>query len=51
MARVKTIALRIAGGWKNGVQNKDPLNCDIDGARLWVAPDGKTLYCNQVHEQ
>lgn len=50
MARPKMINLRIEGGWHDKkVPNKTPYHCDIDGERLFVAPDGKTVYCDKVH--
>ncbi len=50
MARPKMIRLRVEGGWSDEkVPNKTPYVCDIDGAQLHVAPDGKTVFCNQVH--
>lgn len=45
------IAKRTATGWTDRVINKAKYNCDDCGARLWVAPDGKTLYCNAVHKE
>lgn len=50
MARPKKINLRVEGGWHDErVSNKAPYHCDIDGSRLYVAPDGKTVYCDKVH--
>ena len=35
------------GGWlEHKTPNKDKLYCDICHKQLWVAPDGKTIYCN-----
>ena len=30
-------------------ENKNHLFCDMCGAKLWVAPDGKTIYCDNEH--
>ena len=30
--------------WVEG-ENKRKHHCDICGKKLWVAPDGKTVYC------
>lgn len=48
---MKYIAKRIQGGWTNSQPNTDKLNCDDCGARLWVAPDGKTLYCDNASDK
>ena len=40
------VAKRIRRGWTEYQTNKQKYNCDDCGARLWVAPDGKSLYCN-----
>lgn len=32
------------GNWKT-VENKNERYCDRCGGRLWIAPDGKTIYC------
>ena len=44
------ISKRLATGWSDKQANKNKYNCDECSAALWVAPDGKTLYCNAVHE-
>lgn len=49
MTKLKTISLRVPGGWRYHVPNKDRHTCDLDGARLWEAPHGG-IYCNEVHE-
>ena len=36
--------------WEYGVENKQKYNCDACGAQLWVAPDGKTKYCDATHK-
>lgn len=45
-----TIARRINGGWTNYLPQKNDTHCDWCKNRLYVAPDGKTLYCNHLHE-
>ena len=42
------ISLRLLEGWSKPVENRDPENCDIDGARLWISPGGQ-VYCDLVH--
>jgi len=44
------IAKRLKNGWTERVANKQKYNCDDCGSKLWVAPDGKTIYCNEVHK-
>jgi len=44
------IAKRLKSDWTDYQENKSVSNCDDCGARLWVAPDGKSLYCNAIHE-
>lgn len=39
------INVRTKTGWKKR-QNKSKYICDICGDKLWIAPDGKTIYCN-----
>lgn len=47
--RLLTIAKRLpGGGWTKYQPNKQPEHCDDCGARLYVAPDGRTLYCDQA---
>lgn len=43
------IAKRTKAGWTAYVPNKQKYNCDECGAQLWVAPDGKSKYCDKVH--
>lgn len=45
---MKTISLRTRTGWTK-TKNKGKETCDIDGARLWVAPHGG-VYCDREHE-
>lgn len=49
MSKVLTIAKRTERGWTDYQPNKSKTNCDDCGARLYVAPDGKTLYCDNVN--
>lgn len=45
------INLRTKDGWRNEkVTNKQKYNCDIDGEKLWIAPDMKTRYCDKIHK-
>ena len=43
-----TISLRTATGWRKQ-ENISKNHCDIDGAKLWIAPHGG-VYCDCVHE-
>lgn len=45
------IVKRLPHGWLSHQTNKQKYNCDDCGAKLWIAPDGKTLYCNNVHKE
>lgn len=45
MKRNYTINKRSKNGWVKVVNNQKYV-CDKCGAKLWVAPDGKTIYCN-----
>ena len=45
------IARRLENGWTEYLPNEQDYNCDWCGAKLWVAPDGKSLYCDAVHAQ
>lgn len=44
------IAKRLKNGWTKRVPNKQKYNCDDCGSQLWVAPDGKSVYCDAVHK-
>lgn len=47
-----TIAKRlIEGGWTEYQPNQSREVCDDCGAPLWVAPDGKSLYCNTASDK
>lgn len=46
--KVLTIAKRLPGGWTPYQPNESKETCDDCGAALWVAPDGKTLYCDKI---
>lgn len=48
MPRIKTIQIRTKDGWADQ-QNKEKYMCDVCQMKLWVAPDGKTIYCNNIH--
>lgn len=38
------------GKWaKKPHNNQSKTHCDLCGAKLWVAPDGATIYCNNEH--
>lgn len=41
------IAKRTFAGWTPYRDNKSHTHCDDCGERLYVAPDGKTLYCDK----
>jgi hypothetical protein len=43
------ISRRLPNGWSNRIENKDPHQCDLDGARLWIGP-GDQVYCDLVHD-
>lgn len=45
------IAKRIEGGWTNYQVNHNKYNCDDCGSRLYVAPDGKTKYCDNLSDK
>ena len=41
---------RTKNGWLPKMRhNKDKYVCDICKSKLWVAPDNKTVYCNNKH--
>ena len=40
---------RIKNGWKQGTQEKDNI-CQKCFAKLWIAPDGKSVYCDNIHK-
>lgn len=42
------ISLRTPTGWSAKVPNTSFTHCDIDGARLYIAPHGG-IYCDKVH--
>ena len=42
------ISKRLKNGWTERQTNKQKYICDDCGNRLWVAPDGKTIYCNNL---
>ena len=40
------------GKWSDKqYDNKDKEKCDMCGSRLYVAPDGKTIYCDKEHNE
>lgn len=43
-----TISKRLVNGWTEQQVNNQKYVCDDCGAKLWVAPDGKTIYCNET---
>lgn len=45
------IAKRTATGWTPYQPNTDKLKCDDCQARLYIAPDGKTLYCDNISDK
>lgn len=50
--KIFTIAKRlVGGGWTEYQPNKSRDNCDDCGAALWVAPDGKSVYCNAASDK
>lgn len=44
------IAKRLTNGWTERQVNKSKSHCDDCESILWVAPDGKSIYCNNVHK-
>lgn len=44
------IAKRVKGGWTERQSNKQKYVCDDCGKQLFVAPDGKTVYCDNESE-
>lgn len=46
-----TIAKRLKNGWTNYQTNKSKEVCDDCKAQLYVAPDGKTLYCDNISDK
>lgn len=49
--RKLTIARRVPNGWTPYEPNQSKDTCDWCNARLYVAPDGKTLYCDAMHHK
>lgn len=45
---MKKISLRTPNGWSYGFENGSKTNCDLCGAKLWIAPHGG-IYCDAVH--
>jgi len=45
------IAKRIINGWTEYQLNKSKYSCDDCKAQLYIAPDGKTLYCDNISKQ
>lgn len=45
------IAKRIKDGWTSRQVNQQKYNCDDCGAGLWAAPDGKSIYCNELSDK
>lgn len=46
-----TVAKRLPpeqGTWTEYQANKSLTHCDDCGAVLWIAPDGKSLYCDAL---
>lgn len=40
------------GKWSsNKHDNKSKTHCDMCGSKLWVKPDGKSLYCDKEHRE
>lgn len=48
MTKTLTIAKRLKNGWTEPQENKSQDWCDDCTQILWVAPDGKTLYCDNL---
>jgi len=51
---MKLVAKRLTNGWTEYQRNNNKNTCDDCGAKLWVAPDGKSLYCDnqsELHEE
>lgn len=45
------IAKRLVNGWSDYQPNKQKYHCDDCGAGLYVAPDGKTKYCDNLSDK
>lgn len=46
----KEVSLRTDAGWKTAKYHGGEV-CPECGAKLWVAPDGETIYCQELHER
>lgn len=44
------ISRRLENGWDYKLLNKSHTHCDVDGAKLWIAPHGG-IYCDLVHKK
>lgn len=45
------IAKRIKDGWTKPQSNRHKYTCDDCGQQLHVAPDGKTIFCNNESDK
>jgi len=45
------IAKRIKNGWTDRQSNKQKYKCDDCGQKLHVAPDGKTIFCDNLSDK
>ena len=45
----RTINIRTADGWSTATQTVKNNICPLCYAKLYVAPDGKTIYCDEIH--
>lgn len=45
------IAKRLPNGWTPYQINKNKYICDDCQARLYIAPDGKTPYCDNISDK
>lgn len=45
------IAKRLPAGWTDRQPNKQKYICDDCQSKLWVAPDGKTVYCDNLSDK
>lgn len=48
MTKQLTIAKRLKNGWTSYQPNDQKYVCDDCGERLYIAPDGKTPYCDNI---
>lgn len=45
------IAKRTKNGWTERQENINKEYCDDCNKRLWIAPDGETIYCDNMSDK